>query len=265
MALKSQKLNNMKNHKLVGLAFTALVLLNSCSSDDDGGDTGNNVDLNLVATSSDDHINTAALPQVILDYISANYPDHTIHKAEIEDNNNYEVELNDETELIFDQQGNFLGIDDDDDDDFGDEDIAPQDLPAKIRDFISTYFPGTTIVEAERENNGNYEIELSNDAKLIFDADGNWLGRADDDDNDDSDDEDIAVADLPQAVLDYIAANYPDNTIIEAEREDDNTYEVTLNNGMELKFDADGNFLRVDDHNGDDDDDDDDDDDNSED
>ena len=66
-------------------------------------------------------------------------------------------------------------------------------------------------------------------------------------------------------MLDYIAANYPDNTIIEAEREDDNTYEVTLNNGMELKFDADGNFLRVDDHNGDDDDDDDDDDDNSED
>ena len=94
--------------------------------------------------------------------------------------------------------------------------------------------------------------------ELIFDADGNFLGRAEDDDNDDSDDEDIAVDDLPQAVRDYIAANYPENTIIEAEREDDGTYEVTLNNGLEILFDAEGNFLEADDHNGDDDDDDDD-------
>ena len=241
--------------KLLTMAFTALLIFNSCSNNDDSGETGTEVDLNLTAQRSDDHINTAALPQAILDYISTNYPNNTIWKAEIEDNNNYEVELNDETELIFDQQGNFLGIDDDDDDDFGDEDIAPANLPENIRVFVTTYFPGTTIEEAERENNGNYEIELSNDVELIFDADGNFLGRADDDDNDDSDDEDIAIDDLPQAVRDYITANYPGNTIIEAEREDDGTYEVTLNNGLELKFDAEGNFLEADDHNGDDEDD----------
>jgi len=95
--------------------------------------------------------------------------------------------------------------------------------------------------------------------ELIFDADGKFLGRADDDDNDDKDDEDIEVSELPQAILDYIATNYPNNTIIEAEREDDNTYEVTLNNGVELEFAADGTFLDAEDHNGDDDDDDDDD------
>ncbi|MCC8361129.1 PepSY-like domain-containing protein [Salinimicrobium sediminilitoris] len=253
----------MKELKLFSLAIVAMLTFNSCSSDDDGGDNGTDVDLNLTAPRADNHVNTAALPQVILDYISTNYPENTIYEAEIEDNNNYEVELNDETELIFDQQGNFLGIDDDDDDDFGDEHIAPANLPENIRDFVTTYFPGTTIEEAEIENNGNYEIELSNDVELIFDADGEFLGRADDDDNDDKDDDDIAVSDLPQVIRDYITENYPDNSIIEAEKEDDNSFEVTLNNGMELKFDSQGAFVSVDDHNGDDDDDDEDDDDDN--
>lgn len=248
----------MNKLKLLNLAFAVMFTFTSCSSDTD--DLGTEVDLTLTAQLSDVYINPAALPQAILNYVSIHYPNNTITEAEIEDNNNYEVELNNGIELIFDQQGNFLGIDDDDDDDFGDEDIAPGDLPANIRNFIATHFPGTTIQEAERENNGNYEIELSNDVKLIFDADGNFLGRADDEDNDDKDDEDIAISDLPQLIRDYITANYPDNTIIEAEREDDNTYEVTLNNGVELKFDADGNFVSAEDHNGDDDDDDDDDD-----
>ena len=251
----------MTKLKFLSLAFAATLTFSSCSSDNDDNELGTEVDLTLTAQRSDNYINTAALPQAILNYISSNYPDNTITEAEIEDNNNYEVELNNGIELIFDQEGNFLGIDDDDDDDFGDEDIAPEDLPANIRDFIATHFPGITIEEAERENNGNYEIELSNDLELIFDADGKFLGRADDDDNDDKDDEDIEVSELPQAILDYIATNYPNNTIIEAEREDDNTYEVTLNNGVELEFAADGTFLDAEDHNGDDDDDDDDDDD----
>lgn len=246
----------MKKLKFLSLAFAATLTFSSCSNDDDE-EIGTDVDLNLTAQLSDDYINSAALPQSILNYISTNYPDNTIKEAEVEDNNNYEVELNNGTELIFDQQGNFLGIDDDGDDDFGDEDIAPGDLPADVLDFIATYFPGTTIEEAERENNGNYEIELSNDIEIIFDADGTFLGRADDDDNDDKDDEDIEVSELPQVILDYIATNYPDNTIIEAEREDDNGFEVTLNNGVELEFDADGTFLDAEDHNGDDDDDDD--------
>ena len=247
----------MKKLKLLGLAFAATLTFSSCSTDDDDVELEPEVDLNLTAALSDDYINTAALPQAILNYVSTDYPNNTISEAEIEDNNNYEVELNDGTELIFDQQGNFLGIDDDDVDDFGDEDILPGDIPANILDFIATYFPGATIEEAELENNGHYEIELSDDVELIFDADGEFLGRADDDSNEDKEDDDIAIAELPQAVRDYIVTNYPNNTIIEAEREDDNTFEVTLNNGLELEFDSEGTFLNAEDHNGDDDDDDD--------
>tara|TARA_R100000935_G_C2802858_1_gene151313 strand:+ start:319 stop:1065 length:747 start_codon:yes stop_codon:yes gene_type:complete len=246
----------MNNFKFFSLALAATITFSSCSSDDDQGTV---VDLNLTAQLSDAYVNPASLPQSILTYISSNYPNNTITEAEVEDNNNYEVELDNGLELVFDHQGNFLGIDDDSNDNFGDEDIAVGDLPENILTFINTHFPGVTIEGAEMENNGNYEVELSDDTELVFDTNGNFLGRADDDDNDDRDDDDIAVSELPQLIRDYIAENYPDNTIIEAEKEDDNSYEVTLNNGIELEFDAEGNFVGAEDQNGEDDDDDDDD------
>ena len=89
---------------------------------------------------------------------------------------------------------------------------------------------------------------------LFFDAEGNFLGVArDENDNDQDEDEtDINPADLPQNIKDYIIGTYPNNTIIEAEIEGDGSYEVTLNNGVELEFDADGNFVSAEDGNGED-------------
>lgn len=246
----------MKRIKILGITLLTAFIGFSCSSDDDGETGTAEVDLNATAIKADAHVQTSSLPQPILDYVSTTYPALTIRKAEMEDDDTYEITLSDETELIFDMQGNFLGIDDDDD--FGDEDLDPLELPENIQDFIEQYFPGIGIDEAELENNGNYKVELNNDVELIFNANGEFLGRGvDEDDEYDDDDEDIDPDDLPQVVLEYIAENYPDQTIIEAEKEDDG-YEVTLNNGVELEFDSDGTFLSAEDNNGDDDDDDDD-------
>ncbi|QYA25863.1 hypothetical protein G3I01_10195 [Gramella sp. MT6] len=253
----------MKNLRKFGFILGGLCLLSACSDDDN--DPGNEVDLDARFFNADVHVSTSSLPQDILDYVTTNYPDATIREAEIEDNNNFEVYLSNGLELIFDEDGNFLGIDDDNDDDFGDEHLSNSEIPQNILDFIDQYFPGSEIDEAEIENNGNYEIELEDDVELIFDSDGNFLGRGEDENEDDDDDEDINPADLPQNILDYISENYPDNSIIEAELEDDGEYEVTLNNGVELEFDSEGNFLSAEDGNGEDDDDDDDDENDSED
>ncbi len=238
----------MKSFKIVLAVIFLLPLLQSCSDNEDTLAP----DLNAVAFTADTSVSTSTLPQSILDYITENYPGLTIVEAEIEDNQNFEIELSNGIELIFNSQGEFLGIDDDENE-FDDEEIAPANLPQNILDFISTYYPGIEIEEAELENNGNYEIELENEIEIIFDGDGNFLGQAQDENDDEQgDDEDnINPADLPQSILDYIAANYPDNSIIEAEREDDG-YEVTLNNGVELEFDLEGNFLSAEDGNGDD-------------
>ncbi len=244
----------MKRIKLLGITLLTAVISFSCSSDDDAA-VINEVDLNATAIKADAHVQTSSLPQPVLDYVSTTYPNLTIRKAEIEDDDTYEITLSDGTELIFDMQGGFLGIDDDDVDDYGDEYLDPSELPQNIQDFITQYFPGVGIDEAERENNGNYEVELNNDVELIFNADGEFLGKGEDEDDAyDDDDEDIDPADLPQVILDYIGENYPEQTIIEAEKEDDG-YEVTLNNGVELEFDEDGVFVSAEDKNGDDEDD----------
>lgn len=249
----------MKNLKILSLAIAGCFTLYGCSDDDSDIDKTPDpgVDLSATAFSADTHMQTSALPQAILDYVTTNYPDKTITEVELEGDGNYEVELNDGMELIFNTTGEFLGIDEDADDDFGDRDIAASELPQNIIDFLDEYYSGATVEEAEIENNGNYEIELDNDVEVIFDANGNFLGQAEDENGyDDSDDEDIAIAELPQTIRDYVSTNYPDNTIVEAEREDDG-FEVTLNNGVELKFDVDGRFLEAEDNNGDDDNDDD--------
>ncbi|WP_300442075.1 PepSY-like domain-containing protein [Christiangramia sp.] len=244
----------MKNLTTLTLTVCGLLLLSACSSEEENNTEEN---LNAIAFTADAHVRTSTLPQSILEFITNNYPGLTIIEAEVEDNNNFEITLSGNTELIFDSQGNFLGEDRDDEDDFGDEDLEVSELPENILDFIDEHFPGVGIDEAERESNGHYEIELDNDIELIFDVNGNFLGIAHDENEDEQDEMDIHPDDLPQAIKDYISANYPEETIIEAEIEEDGTYEVTLNNGIELEFDEDGNFLSAEDGNGDDDDDDD--------
>jgi hypothetical protein len=240
----------MKNFKISLNLLVLLLILQSCSDNENTPET----DLNAVAFTADVHVSTSTLPQNILDYIMDNYSGLTIIEAEIEDNQNFEITLSNESELIFDSQGNFLGEDTDENNDFGDVEVDISELPQNIIDFVNQYYPGIDIEEAELESNGNYEIELENDVELIFDTNGNFLGQAQDENDDEQgdDDEDIDPANLPQVILDYISENYPDNTIIEAEIEGDGSFEVTLNNGVELEFDADGNFLNAEDGNGED-------------
>ncbi|MGA8853862.1 MAG: PepSY-like domain-containing protein [Christiangramia sp.] len=238
----------MKDLRKFGFILGGLLLLIACSDDDSV--SGNDVDLDTRFSKADVHVSTSSLPQDILDYISTNYPGVTIREAEVEDNDNFEIYLSNGLELIFDANGNFLGIDEDGDDDFGDEHLSVSEIPQNILDFIQNNFPGVEIDEAEKENNGNYEIELESDVELIFASNGDFLGQGEDENEDEADNEEVDPADLPQNILDYISANYPDNSIIEAEIEDDGEYEITLNNGVELVFDANGNFLSTEDGNG---------------
>jgi len=237
---------------IINLFFvlTAILTFASCTKDSDP-DTVN--PLNSTAIRADSSIKTATLPQEILDYISTNYSDITVKKSEIEDNGNFEVKLNNGVELIFDADGAFLGVDDDGDNNFDDTHLNISELPENIMSFISTNYPNKSIEEAELENNGNYEIELENEVILIFDADGKFLGIGEDenDDEDDGDETNVEAASLPQIILDYLSANYPDKTIIEAELKEDGTYEITLSNGIEVTFDSNGTFLEAEDGNGD--------------
>ncbi len=183
----------------------------------------------------EDEIDPSALPQNIIDYIFSNYAEPVIVEAEMEDEG-YEVELSDGTELLFDIDGNFIAEDQDEEDE-----IEPTDLPQEILDYIATNYPGTEVSKAEFDNDEGYEVKLSDGTELYFDVDGNFLGT--DEDDNDNDDEYINPADLPQQALDYIASNYPEASIVEAELEEGEGYEVELDNDIEIEFDLDGNVL----------------------
>ena len=186
-------------------------------------------------------INPSSLPQVILDYIATNYPNQTIVEAE-QDSEKYEVELSNGLKLEFDLAGNFLEVSGEENED-GSNEIATSNLPQSIRDYVANNYPNESIVKAE-EYTDKYEIELSNGIELEFDLAGNFIEISGNEGDGEGDSEDINPSSLPQVILDYIATNYPNETIVEAEK-DDEKYEVELSNGLKLEFDLAGNFLEV--------------------
>ena len=171
-----------------------------------------------------------------------------------------------------------------DDDEY--QNLPDTSLSASVQQNITTYinsnYTGKTITEVEIYNQ-SIEIELTGDIELLFDLNGNFLSFEndndddddndddndndddddDDDDNDDDDDDDdddendddneynsLTSSNLSDAVqqkiMDYIRSNYPDLTVVEVEIESQKI-EIELSNNIELIFDLNGNFLRLDD------------------
>ena len=175
------------------------------------------------------------------------------------------------------------GINDDYDDDIDGDGISNEDdeyqnlsdtnlsstVQQKITDYINENHTGGTITEVEIENQ-IIEIELSGNTELSFTLSGAYLSTEvdveddNDDDNDsddyDSDDDDsdddeneyssLSSSTLSEAVqqkiADYIRANYPNDSVTEVEIENQKI-EVELSSDVELIFDLNGNFLRLDD------------------
>ncbi|MCJ7467031.1 MAG: PepSY-like domain-containing protein [Maribacter sp.] len=251
----------MKSIKNITILFTILIVITSCSKNSQ--DAMNDLPAGT-ALKADAKVKVGDLPQPILDYVTTNYPELTITKSEQEDNGHFEVKLSNHTELIFDAAGTFIGIDDDNSehDDYGDSNIAPADLLPAILAYIETNYAEFSIEEASMENNGHIEVTLNDVDKtvLIFNANGEFMGVGVDENDQDGDGEyewghgdhhddgdNIDPAQLPDMALAYLSDTYPDLDILHAELESEGTYEVTMSNGLEVYFDAEGNFVSTDD------------------
>jgi len=174
-------------------------------------------------------------PLLIDEYLATNYPDSELLGVST-DGNEYEVELADGTKLIFDVDGNFLEeeLPEMTEEEEEETDSLITEWPTGIDEYVLLNYPNDTILEVYYEE-GEYEVELSSDIELIFDVDGNFL------------EEEVSneVSEWPTAIDEYVALNYPDAQIDTVELEDEE-YEVELDDGTELLFDLDGNFLEED-------------------
>lgn len=120
-----------------------------------------------------------------------------------------------------------------------DEVVPENELPASARDFIMTHFPEQTIsqvVKDKERKSVSFDVILDNGVDLDFKEDGTCT----------SIEGFVRLPDsvIPENILAYVNANYPENFIIEWEL-DRNEQEVKINSGVELKFDLNGTFLRV--------------------
>lgn len=118
--------------------------------------------------------------------------------------------------------------------------VAENQLPTEAVMYIQTHFPEHKIVQIVKDRDGlsvSFDVILDGGYKLEFERKGAIKGVE-------------GTAKLPDSViptpvLEYVNANYADQHIIDWEL-DDNGQEVKLINGLELKFDKQGNFLRLD-------------------
>ena len=186
-------------------------------------------------------IPTTLIPEKINAYVAANYPGMFVVQIENE-KTKYDIELSNGLNLVFTSAGDFVRIDHDGDN-HNEVVINPTTLPAAAKTFITTHFPTATIRLVEKQNtviaNGSvYDVSLSNGFEIDFDAAGNWIDI-------DGNHQAIPVELIPGTIQTYVTTNYANQFVTSIDKEP--TYiEVELSNNIDLVFDLQGSFLRID-------------------
>jgi len=181
------------------------------------------------------NIPTSFILPMIVSYIQTNYPSFFIKSIERE-KSTFEVELSNDVELTFDKEGNFLTIEE------GDTNIV---LPLRATVFLNTHFEKDKVLTLKGEHEGllglEYKLILSNGVKLKFDSNGDWI---------EVEQQGKGITGIPTSfilanIIDYISKNYP-TTFINSINKEQYSFEVELSNGLELSFDRNGDFVRID-------------------
>ncbi|PXW13494.1 putative PepSY-like beta-lactamase-inhibitor [Chryseobacterium sp. CBTAP 102] len=121
--------------------------------------------------------------------------------------------------------------------------IHANQLPKTAKNFLAAHFKGIPVNSAieDREIYGvdEYKAYLTNGMKIEFDSNGNWKEV-------DGKHQKIPYGFIPASIRNYSTKNFPNTYIIKIEKKRW-SYKAELSNGLELEFDRNGNFKRIDD------------------
>ena len=115
-------------------------------------------------------------------------------------------------------------------------------LPAAAQSSIKKNFKSSvSVVKIDKDFGriSEYEVTLTDGSEITFDRNGNWkevetnIGKQ------------VPAAYIPAGVRDYVAKNQKGAHVVGIEKER-NGYEVNLSNGIDIKFDRQGKFIRFD-------------------
>jgi len=122
--------------------------------------------------------------------------------------------------------------------DDGDKIVAHEKLPAASKAFLTAYFNGIDITNIEKDG-VNYSVDLASKVEVDFNPNGEW--REVDGENGIT----IPTGFINPKIVDYVTENFPDDNFNGIEKTI-NGYDVELvQNGVDLIFDLEGNFLRL--------------------
>ena len=119
--------------------------------------------------------------------------------------------------------------------------IEAEQLPATAQTFIKDYFPGSAISYVKKEGGvrAGYEVVMQDGTEIEFNGKGEW-------DNVDCKKVAVPAGLVPAGITEYVDKNCPGQIIVKIDKEHFG-YEIELGNDLDLKFDKNGKFLRVDD------------------
>ncbi len=116
------------------------------------------------------------------------------------------------------------------------------ELPQKAQTFIETYFNAADISFVKMEKDGlhnDYDVRMTDGTEIDFDHDGS-LEQVD------CNTKAVPAGIVPEKITTYVAEHFAGAFIVKYEI-DRRELKVELNNSLDLEFDKQGNFLRIDD------------------
>ncbi|WP_313368788.1 PepSY-like domain-containing protein [Sphingobacterium mizutaii] len=122
--------------------------------------------------------------------------------------------------------------------------VTEDQLPQSASQFLNENFKGVKILSVVEEKEGlsgkEFDVLLDNGIEIKFDKNGQWLDI-------DAKADTATLPDnlIPTAIRDYVKQNYANAGINSIEKEK-HGYDVELTNGLDLVFDKDGKFVRID-------------------
>lgn len=120
--------------------------------------------------------------------------------------------------------------------------ITVAELPAKAQTFLKKHFGTenpTYVIKDKETFSTDYKVQFANKIEVEFDGNGDW-------DEVDGNHNAIPTAILPAKIASYVKTNFKDSQVTGLDKGRWG-YEVNLNNGLELEFDSNGKFIRIDD------------------
>lgn len=117
-------------------------------------------------------------------------------------------------------------------------------LPQAALQTLHTDFAGQTVsfikVDRDLGRISEYDVVLDNGTEVNFTRSGQWK------EVDTARGSSVPQSMVPEAIASYVSRNIPKARIVGLERHR-RGYDVELSNGVDMKFDAKGKFLRYDD------------------